>query len=226
MELYGYLTLLKVKALGPNKIELSLAGQTATLVQTSPYVFQRVEANGDILKYHFGKVYFEVANGKVQRMSGDFLPLPRGRTMPWLITSLVIVIVSAIYFITAPIVLLIGKLRKMRKKNEDIKTFRDKKVHRIFTLLVLSGTATLINNAVLIARMLMNNYRSFYEIRPHILLNYPLVIVAAILIISLLINWRSAGLSKRQKALYLVTIGVMTAFICTLISWQFLNVIA
>src|SRR5687767_10072176 len=42
LEFHGYLSLLKVKALGPDKIELSMMGQTATLVQTSPYVFQRI----------------------------------------------------------------------------------------------------------------------------------------------------------------------------------------
>lgn len=76
LQLYNYLQLLHVKAIDNNMIELKLAGQTSQLVQTHPYLYERVEANGSIFAHHFGTVYFHLADeGSVQKMSGDFLPV-------------------------------------------------------------------------------------------------------------------------------------------------------
>lgn len=153
LDLYGYLTLLNVKALEDNKIEMSMAGQTSILVQTDPYVYQRIDASGSIFKYHFGTVYFDVTDGKVHRMSGDYVPLPRGRTISWLIASLFIAAMSGAYFMITPIVLLIARLR--RKKDEFKESSHNRLVRKINTLLVLCGTATLINVAVLVMRIII-----------------------------------------------------------------------
>jgi hypothetical protein len=224
LELYGYLSLLKVKVLEPNKIQLSMAGQVSTLVQTSPYVFERVDADGAIFKYHFGTVYFEMSDGKVMRMSGDYLPLPSGRTESWLAVSLLVVILSTLYFLVTPIVLLIGKWRKKRG-GVDVASGNGG-LPKAITLLVLCGAAILANNALLLVRMIVNNYRSFSEVRIHILLNYPLAGLAFILTILVASNLKSLKLSGRHKVFSLATIFMIVAFICTLINWQFFKVIA
>jgi len=222
LELVGYFSLLKVKAMEPNKIELSMVGQTATLVQTKPYVYQKIDSDGTLFKYQFNKVYFDVSNGKVQRISGDYLPLSTGRTMPWLIVSLLIVIISALYFIITPIVLLIGKWR-YKKVDAKVPPLNSR-VQKIVALLVLCGTATIINNAVLIIRILINTYRSFAEVKIHIFLNYPLVILAALLSILVMMNWKRA--TTRQKVFLGATIFITATFMSTLISWGFLDVIS
>lgn len=218
LELYEYLNPLDVKIIEPNRIQLSLAGQTSTMIQTSPYVYECVDANGPIFKYHFKTIYFEVDDGKVVRMSGDYMPLPKGRLC--LILSVLIAVVSAIYFLIAPLAMLIAKIFRKNKERNRI-AFK-----RMLVLAVLNGTALIANNAVMLIRMLVHNYRSFCEFRFHILLNYPLIITAAVLCVLLIVKWKGKYLSRWQKLFTVITMILIVALITLLIYWQFLNVIA
>lgn len=92
-------------------------------------------------------------------------------------------------------------------------------------LLVLCGTALLVNNAALVVRMLLNNYRSFSEVRIHILSNYPLMALAMIAGILTLLAWKQAKPSPGQKFFGLVTIGAMLVLTALLVDWQFLNLL-
>ena len=192
-------------------------GQSSTLVQTSPYVFERVSANGSILEYYAGKLYFEVENGAVTRILGDYLPLPAGRTMPWLIASLLIAVLSAGYLVIMPVALLVCMLRK---RKTAVKT-HVKDSRRYFKLVVLSGTALLVNNAVIVLRMLMNNYRSFSEFRVQIILNYPLAAFAALFTVMSIVLWKSSNLAAKDKVFGIVSIAAAALLIGTLLSWQF-----
>ena len=219
LEMYGYLTPLTVKKIKKNKIQLSSFGQTSTMIQIRPYTYQRIEANGAVFEHNFETVYFELSDGKVERMSGDFVPLPKGRSMPWLTTSLIIALLSGLYFLITPLVLLI---KKMFSKTKKLKKSSSSNV----LLLVLNGTALIINNAMLILRMLMNNYRSFSEMRIHILLNYPLVLLAILSCVLIIVKWKEKKLSRKQKIFYIISMILIVCLIITLINWQFLNIIA
>lgn len=220
LELYEYLNPLDVKTVEQNKIQLSLAGQTSTMVQTKPHVYECVDANGPIFEYHFKTVYFEVSDGKVVRMSGDYVPLPKGRTEPWLIASAIIAVASILYFLITPLVLFVRKLfRKNKAPNKS--AFR-----KVLLLLTLNGTALIANNLVLLLRMLMHNYRSFHEFRIHILLNYPIIALAIVLGVMLILKWKSANGSKRQKIFGIITLILIIALMIILVNWQFLNVFA
>jgi CubicO group peptidase (beta-lactamase class C family) len=223
LELYGYLSLLEVKALDSNKIQLSTAGQSATLIQTQPYVYERIKANGPIFKYRFNKVYFEMSNGKVQRLSGDFIPIPPERSKPLLIFSLIIAIVGSLYFLITPFVWLIRKI--LNKRNTLKRHTNYNSMARKHGLLVLAGTGLFLNNGLLILRMLNNNYRSFAEIRIHILLNYPLVTIASILSILLFINLKKSKSTNIQRILYLFTIILTLTYTFNIYNWQFLKLI-
>ncbi len=211
LRLYNYLQLRNVKAVDSNTIKFSIAGQTSLLVQTSPYVYQRIEASGSILQHHYGTVYFEVLNGKVLRMSGDSIPISPMDIL-WLYASLVIVIISVLFFSISLIVFLIRILLR-------------KKVHKHLALLQLCGMATLVNNAVLVMRMLLNNYRSFSELRLHILLNYPLMALGLILILFMFSSWKKSNHTRLQRIYYGTTTGILVAFFSTLAIWQFFHVL-
>lgn len=222
LEIYGYLFLLQVKSLDSNTIELSIGGQKATLRQTAPYVFERVEAIGPVLQYHLGTVYFEVTDGEVLRMSGDYLPLPKGRTMPLLIASLLALILSILYFLIAPIVLL---LQKIRRRNRPLAQSDGGTLYRTASLLIFTGTVAVINNGLLIARMLINNYRSFSEMQIHLYLNYPLLVISLILIVLMVKNWRDDKPSGWQRIHYILTVVILILFWLVLSNWQFFNIV-
>lgn len=223
LKLYNYLQLLQVKAIDYNLIELKLAGQTSQLVQTHPYLYERVKANGPIFDHHFGTIYFHLGDeGSVQKMSGDFLPVS-SMTLNILYGSLVIVILYAAYTLVSLIALFIGFLHH---KQKDTKLgSKQKTIKRHHTVLLISGATALVNNAVLIIRMLINNYRSFSEVMYHILLNYPLVALSVINACCIFFFWKKADMTLKQKTFYGTTIAVTCAFYIVLAGWDFFRLL-
>jgi hypothetical protein len=223
LELYAYLNMLRVDVLEQDRIRLSTMGGYGEYLETSPYAFERVNAAGPLFSYNFDKIFFETKDGKVFRMTGDFTPLPKGRTEPFLIVGEGMALITALYFVIAPVVLLIRKLG--RKKAASEASQPNRRLIRFSVLLTLCGSALFVNNALLILRMLIDNYRSFSEMRPQILLNYPLAAAAAVFLTLTLTNFKKAELTKWQKSFCVVTVVMTAALIGLLADWQFFAVI-
>ena len=223
LKLYGFFSLLSVHAIDRDTIELRFAGQSAKYVQTAPYIYKQVEANGAIFKYNFGTVYFDIKDGTVQRVSGDFLPLPTGHTLSWLLVDGIIVTVSMLFFLCTLIVILILTLFR-RKKNSDASALV-RHIRRFYVIFVSSGAALLINNAILVIRMLVNNYRSFSEVRLHIILNYPIVLFAVAAGVITVFFGKKSGQSKKRWFFYIFSVGLLTALIAVLFKWHFFNML-
>lgn len=101
-----------------------------------------------------------------------------------------------------------------------------RRLNKLIPLLVLCGTALLANNAILIVRMLVDNFRSFAEVKPHILLNYPLAAIAACLAVALAVGRKKSTASPGQRAFSLATVLMLAALIALLYNWQFFVVLA
>lgn len=233
LKLHGFLSIVQVRALGPDSIEMSLAGQSAVLTQTAPYVFERVSSSGPIFQYHFGTVYFDIADGAVRRVSGDFLPLPAGYTVSWLKADAAMAIACTAFFVLAPFVLLIRALLKRNRRETTSGALRARRLQAAF---ILCGTGLVLNNALLLARMLVNNYRSFAEVRFQLLLNYPLVILAAATGLALTLclcrnncRRRDSGLLKdnclrKDKIALFLSALLLAALVALLIKWDFFHI--
>jgi CubicO group peptidase (beta-lactamase class C family) len=224
LKLYAYLSLLRVRAVEPDTIEMHFAGQSAKLVQTAPYVFKQIEADGAIFEYHFNTVYFEMEEGTVQRVSGDFLPLPSGHTIPWLWIHGIIAAFSALFFLLSPVICLITA--RLRQKNSLQKPSLIPRAKKIYVAFVLCGTGLVINNAILILRMLANNYRSFTEVRVHVLLNYPITAVATVLTVMIALSLKRSQTSKKQLLLWAVSTILLGLLVWLLVKWGFFEVLA
>jgi len=163
--------IIQISALDENKIELSLGGLgSAIYVQTAPYVFHIYDASDDrLFASALPQLRFRVEAGvPVQIHFGDgidFTPLPPGRTMPFLIGSLILAAFSMVFFLIAPIVLLIVFL--IRRKKQKPRTRFD----RFSTGFLLSGSLLALNNLVLFALFGINPFRSAAEVAPFLWLN-------------------------------------------------------
>lgn len=226
---HRYLSLMQVKALGPDQISVSMGGQSAIMRQTAPYLFERVEASGPIFQYYVGKVFFDVKDGAVRRMSGDFLPLPPGRTLPWLIASLAAVAASVLFLAAA---LLVGSVRRLarafrRKGSATSEALASQSRHaqRLAAWLLVFGGALLLNNAVIILRMLMDNYRSFAEFRFQVILNYPLGAAAAVLIVLTAVHGLRQQRPLRWRLFNGMAIVLMASLMATLVHWHFFTLL-
>lgn len=210
LNLYYYLLPLTVKSLNANEIEVSFAGMTANYVQTHPNTYKMTDGSDFFIPTNV--LYFSTEDGEVKQIStsiSDYLPLDK--SMAWLVGSAVLFIYCFVYFIAAPVVLIVNMIR--RKSTVKIRQW--------IYLLNLVGTAFIVNIILLVIRMLESSDRGYFEVFPHIVVNYVLTIASAVFIIFILVNWNKAILTRFQKAGYVLSIITSVTLMFLLITWQF-----
>ena len=220
LSVYPYLTgLVQVTSTGQNTIRLSLAGLTADYVQTSPYIYEK--SDGHVLFDMNRQLHFQVGEGRVHKISSsitDFLPLPEGRTMPFLIGYAVAGALCAAYFSVMLLVMPVGRMVS-RRKDRPLPAGRF--VRRYTALINLTGAALLANNLLLLARMLMNADRAYSEIQIHFLVNYGLTVGAFVFIGVLFLHRKEVRSMKRRGFFSIISSALLLLLIGLLINWQF-----
>ena len=216
ISLYFFLMPYQVKPIQENEIEINYAGFTANYVQTSPYVYEM--SHGDTIFYPMKQLSFQVENGKVQQIStsiSDYLPLPAGKTTPILNAYMVLAIVCVLYFLVAPLILVIKAIiNKMKKR-------RSSQISIWHAVLVVCGTATLVNIIALVIRMLSSYDRAYAEVAPQILLNGFFSVIALLSMAFMAWRWPKSRLLIIQKITYSITISMTVLLITLLLIWGF-----
>lgn len=221
LKLYGFLSLLHVRQSGANTIEIGFVGQSARYEQIEPFIFRQTDADGAIFQYNFKTVYFEMDGGVVRRLSGDFLPLPPGHTVPWLLADALAMAVSALFLLFAPFYVLISLLRQ-RKKITGLFA-PERRMHVLYFTFVLSGTLLLVNNLILVWRMLSNHYRSIAEVLPQIIINDAVAFITVAAGVMTAFSGMKAA-AKKQRVFFALSATLLAVFIAILIKWQFIDV--
>ncbi|NLG29168.1 MAG: hypothetical protein GX557_14755 [Chloroflexi bacterium] len=231
LKVYAYLQLLTVESLDTGRIVLRTGGQSGAYVQVAPYRCERVAADGAIFEHNLRTIHSEMDGGRVRRMSGDFTPLPRLHTIPWLVADMVALALAVAFLLLAPIVL---GAEGVRRRCTGVAAPGDRIVRRSTDLVHLVGVALVANVAVLVLRLLNDNYRSFAEVRPQVLVNYGLAAVFALAAAGLL--WRlrrsvSGGRdtcvqrSAGQRARAIATIIAGLALLALMLKWGFFDLL-
>ncbi|MCL1882490.1 MAG: beta-lactamase family protein [Defluviitaleaceae bacterium] len=205
------LSMVQVSAVDDNKIELSIGMiGTAVYVQTEPYVFRFYESHDSpLFASNLPELRFRLENGVPVQIhlggGGDFTHFPEGRTLPFLIASLVILVLCAAFFIIIPIVLLIlFFIRRRRGMSFD----------RFNIAFLLSGTMLLLNNLALFGRFGLNPFRAVNEVAFHIWFNCALVGIAVILCCIV-------ALRLRSKIFFCTTFAFLALLVFILHNWNF-----
>lgn len=87
-----------------------------------------------------------------------------------------------------------------------------------------SGFLLVVNSLVLVIRMLIDQYRSYSEIRLQLLLNIPLAAVGILSVLISLIGWKNVE-TKKQRFMLISTILFFLTLIYLLIKWQFVGLV-
>ncbi|PKM84448.1 MAG: hypothetical protein CVU86_07285, partial [Firmicutes bacterium HGW-Firmicutes-11] len=190
--------------------------------QTAPYVFEQLEASGTLFEYNLATIYFEMKDDEVFRISSDFVPLPPGHSLPWLLADGVFALASTLFFLLVPFIIVIHALVQRRRRVESSAAVRS--MRRYYAGFVLLGTALLANNLILVFRMLANNFRSFSEVSLQVLLNNPIALMAIAAGVMAFVKGRSAA-SRKQQILFAVTAVLLIALIVILWKWQFFHLL-
>ncbi len=216
LTLFSYLMPLKVKAVNDHEIKLSIFNMSAKYVQTSPYIYKKM--NGHIMFDSNKSLFFHVKDGKVELIStsiADYLPVSKSRTVALLTLYMIVAILCTSYLLISPFVLLIIRIKNRRNKRSI------SLVGKWNGLLILTGTAIVLNNLILMTRMLVNSLRAYSEIVLHIILNYGLTVLCFVFMVFMMVNWRKSMLTKIQKFFYVLSVGMIGFLIFLLINWQF-----
>ncbi|AIQ41327.1 hypothetical protein [Paenibacillus sp. FSL R5-0912] len=156
MNLFPYLTLMKLEPQGEDQLRVSLAGMTGSYKQVQPYLYEKV--SGDSALDAWPMLHATVSEGKVEAISvytTDYLPLPAGKSMPVLLMNAVLAALVILYFVIAPFVLLIQAILNKRRAGTRPEP---RAVSRMLAAgLTLTGTGIVVNNLILALRMLSNN---------------------------------------------------------------------
>ena len=91
---------------------------------------------------------------------------------------------------------------------------------------MLLGTAAVINNLIPVTKFMTSSFHTFAAMKPHILLNYPLLLGAIITtVLSAYYMRKTTAVSKKYKALHIVTIALLASFFTLLLHWNFFAIV-
>lgn len=222
MNLFPYLTMMKLEPQGPGELQMTLSGLSASYKQVQPYLYEKV--SGDAALDVFPMLYAKVDDGRVAAISvytSDYLPLSAGKSMPVLVTCAVLAALAGVYFVTAPFVLAVRAW--MNKRRARTRPSSRGGSGKLLTGFTLTGTGIVANNLILALRMLSNNERAYAEVYPQILVNYGLTGLAVLLLAGLLLAGRlnRPGHSGRPLRHIILPAAMMTILIGLLVFWQF-----
>ncbi|CAM4255952.1 CubicO group peptidase (beta-lactamase class C family) [Paenibacillus endophyticus] len=222
MNVYAYLTLLKVVPLESKEIRVSLAGMSADYKQVKPYLYEKVR--GDSSLDVFMQLHFKVTDHAVDNITAyttEYLPLPKSKSTPVLAGYAALAAVSVLYFAVAPIVMLIQSLL-FRNKNR-LKSREQAFFGHIVRGLTLVGTGLIANNLILALRMLSNYERAYSEIIVHIIMN-DIFAVLAVLLAGLLFMYRykkHPNVTLKEAAFAWLSVILLAVLMALLVIWQF-----
>ncbi len=223
-EFINYITPLKVEELSKNKINISMYNMEGTYSQISPYLYTLVSTDHPILGYILPKAYFERDEDGVKRLTNgqvtDYLPVEGDRAFPWLIISAAIIAITALYFITLPIVWLINYL-KNRKKNRQYTTET-----KLFGMCALTGALLFINNSMLLIRTILSSTMLYVDqLQLHIYFNWILLLISVIFILLDVRQWKLVNIKNSQKYIRIFTFCLIVLFVSVLMNWNFFYLI-
>lgn len=222
MNLFPYLTLMKLEARGEDQLQVTLAGMTGSYKQVQPYLYEKV--SGDSALDAWPMLYAKTREGKVKTISvytSDYLPLPASKSMPVLLLNAALAGLAIVYFLIAPLVLLVQAI--LNKRRAGAHPASRNIIRNLEAGLTLTGTGIVVNNLVLALRMLSNNERAYAEVYPHILINFGLTGLALLFLAALLLSCRKSRTAStaRNKWSVLLPMVMIIVLVGLLVFWQF-----
>jgi len=222
----NYINTYDITALDENKITMTIGSFQGTYLQTKPYYYELIDDNTPILRNIYPVLRFKVENDTAKQVvignGMDLSILPPGRTTPFLTGSIITLLVNILFFTITPVILLVIAI-KNRKKNL---LPADRKFNLYYLILVLLGTFTVVNNLIPTAKIMISPFHTFAVMKPHILLNYPLLVGAIIItVLSAYSMQKTTAVSIKYKALYFITIALLASLFTLLLHWNFFAVV-
>ena len=224
--LVNYISLYEVNAIDENKITMNIGAFQGTYLQTKPYYYELIDDNTPVFRNIYPVLRFLVENDTAKQVvignGMDLSELPPGRTAPILAGSIITLLANILFFIITLVVLLVITFKNRKKEISPV----NKRFNLYYLILVLLGTAAVINNLIPVTKFMISSFHTFAAMKPHILLNYPLLLGAIITtVLSAYYMRKTTAVSKKYKALHIVTIALLASFFTLLLHWNFFAIV-
>lgn len=218
MEFSSYLSTATVEAIDSNTIQFNMMIFSGKYIQTAPYVFELIESSHPIISSVYNKLVFKMENDTpTQILIGngmDMSAYPSHRTPLTLTLNVVTLVICILFFLIAPIVILISAI-----KNRKSDKIYNKKFNTAKTCLTLCGTALLLNNAIMIIFLLTNQMVSYSQVLPFGIINYILAFISVVPAILGFLSIKNKT-TKSQKIGFVIAFILLASFISVLVSWN------
>ncbi|RCX21582.1 CubicO group peptidase (beta-lactamase class C family) [Fontibacillus phaseoli] len=223
-ELINYLGLIKVEAKGEHDLTLSVMGLSGDLKQISPNVYKFDKSDDPRFERLAPILYAEISDGQVVRLSKgiatDILPVKGSRSIPALMCYLVLAAIAVIFFMLAPLVILIRWLLRKRKGSPPTLA-----THRLLTATIVCGTLLTINILYLLINALINENVTVGQMNFGVTLNWVLTILAGTLMVLSFVKGKHQTEFKRIKRTRIGVAVLFSGFTLLLANWHFFHFI-
>ncbi|MEO4054755.1 serine hydrolase [Solibacillus sp. CAU 1738] len=202
-KLYGALIIGDIETTEPNRFNAF----GMTFEQIAPYLYKSTN------DYNVN-LHVTLNNGQVEKISmptSDMIPLSQS-TKIFNLFSILAVAFSVLYtFIT----LLIRLIQAVKNRKKAIRFKVSKKWE---TLLLLANIVPVINVIILAYRTF--NYTSYTSVRIHFWINYAYIVMVAICLVALLIEWRKKTTTRGQKIRYTISCVSALLLVVLIFGWE------
>lgn len=224
-ELINYLGLIKVEAKGEHDLTLSVMGMSGEMRQIKPNVYKYAQSDNPRFERLAPILYAEISDGQVVRLSKgiatDILPLKGSRSLPALISYLVLAVIAIAFFLLAPFILLVRWLFQKRKgSSPSASTAR-----RLLLAVVMCGSLLVVNILYMLVNAMFNENVTVGQMNVGVALNWVLAILAALLFALSIFTDRPQVISKGHKRFRIVVGVLFTGFALLLANWHFFHFI-
>ena len=223
---FSFMPQLRVVAISDNEITVTIPTVgSARFVQTEPWVYQLAYYDHLILRMLLNEqISFRMENGRpVQVHVGnihDFIEISTMRPVPRLVIGLVLAVMSILFFLIAPIVLLVRFWLNRKRSKENGTKWSHFMLFR--NAMLLCCTVVVVNNLTSLVRILVIRlFRTSAEIAPHIWVNHIFIGIAVLMCAGAALMLRRENNEAQGKVLYFVITAMWAALIFVLADWNF-----
>jgi len=172
LKLMSYMSPFTITATGNNEVTLSMATYHQSYVQTSPYHYEIAGNDTPLFNIMFSDLHFELEQGEVIQLTAgrgfDLQPINQASSSFIRLGSLMVLMFFILVGLLSAVLTAVA-LIKGRKKNLN----REQRAYNRLQLgLKLLGGLIMTTNAMALELFLQDNFRTFSEVRPLLLLNY------------------------------------------------------
>lgn len=203
-KLFGALNITNIEVTETNRMN-AFGG---TYEQIVPFLYKSTDDSNDYL-------HVTLNNGQVEKISmltSDMIPVSQSSKI-FKLLSILAVTFSILYTV---IILLINLIQSIKNRKKTVRSIVSIKWE---TILLFANVIPVINGIILGYRTF--NYTPYDTLQKHFWINYAYIVIVAVCIVALLLEWRKITTTRSQKIRYALSCFSALLLVILIFGWDF-----